>query len=481
MSGATTAGSARQFIAGEWLDANELAPDIDPTTGEIIGRIARGTVSDVEAAVVAARAAQPGWAALAAGERGAILSRAASRLEQDIDTWARLVTVEMGKALSESIAECRRAVRCLRFYAGEADRELGALYASEQSHQWLFTRREPLGVIGVITPWNFPAAIPTWKSAPSLVFGNTVVIKLADDAPLAGLRLAEALEEAGIPPGVFNVVLGSGASLGPALVTDPGIDAVTFTGSTAVGHDIRRNANVPVQLEMGGHSPMIVRADADIARAVDAIVMGAYASSGQKCTATRRVYTHRSIHHELLSALVQRTKLLEIGNPLDAAVTIGPLVNERQLNEVLAAVDRASKLGTLVHGGRRLDGLPYANGFFMEPAILTDLPHDAEIACEETFGPALSVWPFDDDDEALALANRTRYGLSAAIFTRDLGAAKRFVEGIRSGTVRVNAQTPGAEVHAPFGGWGDSGFGPTEQGRAAVEFFTHQKTVYLNA
>jgi acyl-CoA reductase-like NAD-dependent aldehyde dehydrogenase len=389
----------------------------------------------------------------------------------------------MGKPFPEARVECVRAAAILRFFAGEAHRPYGEHYASDAAQTWLFTRRHPVGVLGIITPWNFPAAIPAWKMAPALVFGNTVVFKPADDAVLTGLRLIEALERAGLPSGVLNAIVGRGSVVGAAIAQHPMIDGLSFTGSTDTGRGILETAARTakrVQLEMGGHNPVIVRSDAALDAAVAAVALGAFASAGQKCTATRRVYVARPLYDEFTEKLVTKTTGMKIGHGLDEGVDMGPLVNDIQLQGVLEALERAEKEGRLHCGGKRLTDEPYSRGSYMGPAVFTDLPQDAEFACEEVFGPNVAVWPVDNDDEAIELANRTKYDLSAAIFTRDLDSAKRFIERIQAGIVHVNSQTAGAEVHVPFGGLAGSGYGPHEQGRAAIEFYTQTKTVYLD-
>lgn len=472
------------LLNGSWEPASsgETKEDIDPGTGEVVGVLARGEAGDVDRAVEAARQAFPAWARTPASARGGILHEAAASLEA-VDEWAELMTREMGKPLAEAKVECARAAAILRFFAGEAHRPFGEHYASDAAQTWLFTRREPVGAVGVITPWNFPAAIPAWKLAPALVFGNTVVWKPADDAALTGLVLARALQDAGLPAGVVNVVSGPGSEVGAAIAAHDGIDAISFTGSTDVGRTIletgARDAK-RVQLEMGGHNPVIVRADAALGKALAAVSLGAYASAGQKCTATRRVYVSEERYEEFVEGLAERARTLRIGYGLDEGTEMGPLVNERALDEVLASLARAEADGTLRTGGRRLEDGDYARGAYMSPAVFTDLPHDADLSCREVFGPAVALWPVASDEEAIERANATTYGLSASIFTRDLDAAKAFVERIHAGIVHVNSQTAGAEVHVPFGGLAGSAYGPHEQGRAAIEFYTEQKTVYLD-
>ena len=478
-----TTATGRNFIGGRWLESDDVINDTDPGNGDVVGTLARAGTADVDAAVEAARSAEAEWAGTPAGARGSILRRAADELESDADEWARLMTREMGKPYSEARVECVRAAAILRFFAGEAHRPYGEQYASDAAQTWLFTRRHPVGIVGIITPWNFPAAIPAWKLAPALIFGNTVVFKAADDAALTGLRLVAALDRAGLPPGVLNAVVGPGSVVGAAIAEHPAIDAISFTGSTETGRGILETASRTakrVQLEMGGHNPVIVRSDAVLDSAVAAVALGAFASAGQKCTATRRVYVARELYDEFTEQLVAKATNLKIGYGLDEGVEMGPLVNDIQLQGVLEALERAEKEGQLRCGGKRLADARYARGSYMAPAVFTDLPHDAEFACEEVFGPNVAVWPVDGDDEAIDLANNTKYDLSAAIFTRDLDAAKRFVERIEAGIVHVNSQTAGAEVHVPFGGLAGSGYGPHEQGRAAIEFYTQTKTVYLD-
>ena len=478
-----TTATGRNFIGGRWLDTDDVANDTDPGNGDVVGVLARATAADVDKAVEAATRASQEWADTPASARGTILRRAADELESSAPEWGRLMTREMGKPWPEARVESARAAAILRFFAGEAHRPYGEHYASDTAQTWLFTRRHPVGIVGIITPWNFPAAIPAWKLAPALLFGNTVIFKAADDAVLTGLRIVEALERAGLPPGVLNAVVGKGSVVGPAIAEHPAIDGISFTGSTETGRGILETASRTakrVQLEMGGHNPVIVRSDAALDAAVAAVALGAFASAGQKCTATRRVYVARDLYDDFTEKLVAKATDMKVGYGLDEGVEMGPLVNEVQLQGVLEALERAEKEGRLRCGGKRLTDEPYARGSYMGPAVFTDLPHDAEFACEEVFGPNVAVWPVDNDDEAIDLANGTKYDLSAAIFTRDLDSAKAFVEKIRAGIVHVNSQTAGAEVHVPFGGLAGSGYGPHEQGRAAIEFYTTTKTVYLD-
>jgi alpha-ketoglutaric semialdehyde dehydrogenase len=478
-----TALQGSMLLDGEWVDSGRAAENIDPSTGEAFATLSLGSAADVEHAVAAARAALPGWASTAAPARARILYAAAQELDRDAESWADLMAREMGKPVGEARLECLRAGAILRYYAGEAQRPIGQHYASDSAATWLFTRREPVGVVGIITPWNFPAAIPAWKTVPALIFGNTVVLKLATDAALTGLRFAQALQSAGLPPGVLNVVLGSGSELGGRLVEHPEVAAISFTGSTEVGRRIIAQgaaAGKRVQAEMGGHNPAVVLADANLRQALDAVALGAFASAGQKCTATRRVYVARARYDEFLSGLSERASALRVGRATDPATQLGPLAGASQLDGVHASVQAARGEGELVCGGDRGAPEGLANGCFFLPTVFADVATNGVLATQEVFGPIVSVWPMDDGEIPADLANRTPFGLSAAIFTRDLNAARDFAEQVRAGIVHVNSQTAGAEVHVPFGGTRDSSYGPHEQGRSAMEFYTEEKTVYLD-
>lgn len=474
---------ARQYIGGEWFAGADAVPNINPSSGEPIGEIAVGSAGDVDRAVEAAAAAAAGWASTPAGRRAEILAGAADRLSAQGEIWSRQMAREMGKPVAEARLECRRAAAILHYFAEELHRPVGQHYLSDASDTWLFTRREPVGVVGLITPWNFPAAIPTWKLAPALAFGNAVVLKLASDAPATGLGLVKALVEAGLPGGVLNVVLGAGGEIGGRLVEHPDVEAISFTGSTEVGRTIiaaGSAAGKRIQAEMGGQNPAIVCSDANLDQAATALVSGAFASAGQKCTSTRRIYADAAVFDDLVARVVEGAEALCVGDALDRKTTLGPLVGRAQLEEVLVAVERATAEGTLLSGGTRIEDNGRASGYFMGPTVLTDLNPEGEFATDEVFGPAVAIWPTDSHEQAIESANRTTYGLSASIFTRDLDRSRDFVSRIRAGLVHVNSQTAGAEVHVPFGGARDSSYGPHEQGRAAIEFYTQDKTVYFD-
>ncbi len=342
------------------------------------------------------------------------------------------------------------------------------------------TRRRPLGVVGLITPWNFPIAIPVWKLAPALMYGNTVVLKLAYEAPVTGLHVAEAFAEANLPAGVLNVLTGRGSTAGAALVEDPRVRAISFTGSVATGHGVRDTATKAgkrVQLELGGHNPLIVMADADLGRAVEAAYAGAFWSAGQKCTASRRIYVQDAVYDGFRAALLARIERGPVGDPLDPATEVGPIVSKPQFDEILAAIERGrAEGGTVLTGGERAHG----EALLIPPTVFEDVRDDAFLSCEEVFGPVTSLYRFSDFDEAIERANAVPFGLSAAIFTSSLATATRFQHEVQAGLIHVNSQTAGADVHVPFGGIRSSGFGPHEQGRAAIEFYTDVVTIYVD-
>jgi alpha-ketoglutaric semialdehyde dehydrogenase len=407
--------------------------------------------------------------------------RAADAIEARVEEMAADMTREMGKPLREARMESARTAAIFRFFAGEAWRPKGELYEQSATGSALYTMRRPVGVVALITPWNFPAAIPAWKLAPALVYGNTVVLKLAQDAPLTGLHLAAALDEAAIPSGVLNVVIGRGSEVGTPLVRHADVRAISFTGSVAVGRQVRDEATAlgkRVQLELGGHNPLIVMADADLDRAVEAAYAGAYWSAGQKCTATRRIYVESSTYDAFRGRLLERIEAGKVGDPADPETEVGPLVNEKQLNDVLEAIERGkSEGGSVLAGGERLDDEAY----LLAPTLFEDVADDAMLSCEEVFGPVTSLYRFENLDEAIERANAVEFGLSASIFTSNLQSTQEFVSRLQAGILHVNSQTAGADVHVPFGGIKGSGFGPHEQGRAAVEFYTEVVTVYQDA
>jgi alpha-ketoglutaric semialdehyde dehydrogenase len=469
------------YVGGTWAPARSgrtYEKHNPARPSEVVGEFPASGEEDVDAAVAAAAAAFKGWSATPAAARAAVLIRAADAVEARVEQMAEDMTREMGKPLREARLESARAAAIFRFFAGEAWRPRGELYEQSATGSALYTVRRPLGVVALITPWNFPAAIPAWKLAPALVYGNTVVLKLAQEAPLTGLHLAAALDGAGIPEGVFNVVIGRGAEVGTPLIRHPAVRAISFTGSVAVGRQVREEATAlgkRVQLELGGQNPLIVMADADLGRAVDAAYAGAFWSAGQKCTATRRIYVEAPVYDEFRQRLLDRIEHGKVGDPADPETEVGPLVNEKQLDDVLAAIGKGkSEGGKLLAGGERVDD----DAYLLAPTLFEDVADDAMLSCEEVFGPVTSLYRFDALDEAIERANAVEYGLSASIFTSSLPATQEFVNRLEAGMLHINSQTAGADVHVPFGGIKGSGFGPHEQGRAALEFYTEVVTVY---
>jgi aldehyde dehydrogenase (NAD+) len=469
------------FVGGEWRPSRsgrtyEKRGPCRPS--ETIGEFPASDAEDVDAAVEAAATAFPEWSRRPAAQRGAILMAAADAIERRVEQIAQDMTLEMGKPLREARMEAARGAAILRYFAGEAWRPKGELFEQSASGSSVYTVRRPLGVVGLITPWNFPAAIPAWKAAPALIYGNTIVMKLAQEAPLTGLHLAGCLEEAGIPAGVFNIVVGRGSEVGTPLVRHPKVAAISFTGSVAVGTQVRDEATAlgkRVQLELGGHNPLIVVADADLGRAVEAAYAGAFWSAGQKCTATRRIYVQDAVYDDFRDRLLERIGSGAVGDPADPTTEVGPIVSEKQLEEVLAGIDRGkAEGGTVIAGGERADDEAY----LLPPTVFEGVGDEAFLSCEEVFGPVTSLYRFADVDEALRRANAVEYGLSASIFTSSLATAQRFVDEVEAGILHVNSQTAGADVHVPFGGIKGSGHGPHEQGRAAIEFYTEVVTVY---
>jgi alpha-ketoglutaric semialdehyde dehydrogenase len=481
---APTRSARLNYVGGAWVPASsgETYTKTNPMRpSEVVGEFSSSSEADAEAAVAAAKDAFPAWAALPMARRAGYLNAAAAVLEARVEQVAQDMTLEMGKPLREARGEAGRAAQILRYAASEAFRPVGEHFEQAASGAQVSTQRRPVGVVALITPWNFPLAIPVWKLAPALIYGNTVVLKLAYEAPLTGLHIAEAFAEAGLPAGVFNVLTGRGSTVGAALVRDPRVRAISFTGSVATGTSVRDEATKlgkRVQLELGGHNPVIVLADADLDRAVEASYAGAFWSAGQKCTATRRIYVQDEVYDTFKEKLLARIDRGKVGDPSDPDVEVGPIVNEKQFDEIMDAIARGKKEGgKVIAGGERADG----EGFVIAPTVFEGVGDKAFLSCEEVFGPVTSLYRFASLDEAMERANASEFGLSAAIFTTALAAATRFQNEAQAGLIHVNSQTAGADVHVPFGGIKSSGFGPHEQGRAAIEFYTETVTVYVDS
>ena len=476
----------RNYIGGEWCEAASKATFLNTNparTNEVVGVFQSSGTEDVEDACGAAAKAQTGWAALPAPQRGEYLFRAADILEKRLEQLGEEMTREEGKTLPEAKGEVKRAINIFRYFGGEGARQFSYQIPSERQNVFCYTMRKPLGVVALITPWNFPSAIPAWKMAPALVAGNTVVIKPASLAPLSAYRLVEALHEAGIPAGSINYITGGGGAVGSPLVDNPAVRAVSFTGSCEVGnalYDKVSKRRVRVQLEMGGKNPTVVLKDADPDYAADVLVNGAFFSTGQKCTACSRAIIEKPIYEALLEKLTAKTKKLKVGDGLKPGVDMGPAVDQSQLDTDLKYIEIARKEGaTLVCGGKRLTGGIYDQGYFIEPTLFTDVKPEMRIAQEEIFGPVLALMVAADFDDAMRLANSVRFGLSASIVSRDLRRVHQFINGIEAGLITVNLPTAGVEYQLPFGGTKESSFGMREQGPLALDFYTETRTVYM--
>ena len=472
------------YINGEWLAKGDTFENRNPAdTDEVVGLMVKGSVADVEAAADAADAAFPKWSSLPGPARGNYLFKVADLLDQRFDSIAADMTREEGKTLPEAKGEVRRAINIFRYFASEGSRLPGFLVPSERDRVHMFTLRKPLGVVGLITPWNFPIAIPAWKLAPALICGNTVVLKPASASPLCAWRIVEACHQAGIPAGVVNFVAGSGGTLGQALLNARPLKAVSFTGSTETGHWIHAEASkrrLRIQLEMGGKNPTIVLADAPFNAAVENVVNAAFFSTGQKCTATSRVIVEASIYDKFLEALIERTARLKVGNGLEPGVDIGPAIDAAQLETNMRYCELGTReAGAPRIGGKRLTGHGYDKGYFFPPTIFAGVTPQMRIAQEEIFGPVLAVMKAADAADALRIANQIPYGLSSSIQTSSLSNAFDFIYGAQAGLLTVNLPSAGVEYQLPFGGTKDSSFGPKEQGPAAMEFYSDLKTVYL--
>ncbi|MGA2609375.1 MAG: aldehyde dehydrogenase family protein [Terriglobia bacterium] len=476
----------RNYVAGQWVECKtkKTFPNVNPAnTNETVGLFQASGPDDIQEACEAAAKAQPAWAALPAPLRGEFLYKAAEIMESRLQKLSEEMTREEGKTLPEARGEVKRAVNILRYFGGEGPRQFSYQIPSERENVFCYTLRKPLGVVALITPWNFPSAIPAWKMAPALVAGNTVVIKPASLAPLSAYRIVEALHEAGIAAGVLNYVTGSGGWAGNALVEHPVIRAVSFTGSCEVGNALYEKATkrrVRLQLEMGGKNPTIVLKDADLDYAAAILVNGAFFSTGQKCTACSRAIIERSIYEPLVEKLTAKTKKLKVGNGLEPGVEIGPAVDANQLETDLKYIEIAKQEGAqLLCGGNRLTGGIYDLGYFVEPTIFAGVTAEMRIAQEEVFGPVLALMVANDFEDALRLANCARFGLSASIVSRDLTHVHQFINRIEAGLITVNLPTAGVEYQLPFGGTKESSFGMREQGPAALDFYAETRTVYL--
>lgn len=482
----TDTTSFKNLIGGEWVDAasGETFESTSPATGETIGVFPRSGAEDVDRAVAAAKEAYDGWRLTPAPKRGEILFRLAHVLEREKAALTDLMTREMGKVKAEAGGDVQEAIDITYYMAGEGRRLLGHTTPSELKDKWNMSIRVPVGVVGAITPWNFPVAIPSWKLIPALVCGNTVVLKPAEDTPLLAERFVELLAEAGLPDGVVNVVHGYGEDAGAALVRHPDVPVLTFTGSRETGVAVSRSAAdrlKHVHVELGGKNAIIVLDDADLDLAVHGIVWSAFGTSGQRCTAASRVIVHERVYDELQSRLVRAVEALRLGPGWEDASDVGPVINRAALEKIHSYTGVGRDEGaTLLTGGEIASDGDLGKGFYYRPTVFGDVEPQMRIAQEEIFGPTTSLIRVRDADEAIRVSNGIRYGLSSSIFTRDVNTAFRAMRDLEAGITYVNAGTTGAEVHLPFGGTKDTGNGHREAGQAALDVFTEWKSIYVD-
>ena len=477
----------KNFINGEWVESRsgKAYDNRNPAnTDELIGMFVSSTDEDVDAAVDAAKEAYKTWRLVPAPKRAEILFRAAELLLQRKEDFSKDMTREMGKVLAETRGDVQEAIDMTYYMAGEGRRLFGQTTPSELPNKFAMSVRQSIGVCGMITPWNFPMAIPSWKMMPALIGGNTVVLKPAEDTPLSSYHLVQILTEAGVPRGVVNLVSGDGPEAGAPLSQHKDVPVISFTGSTAVGRMIAQ-ACAPdfkhCSLEMGGKNIIIVMDDANLDLAVDGAVWGGFGTSGQRCTAASRVAVHKSVYKEFVERFVARARSLKVGNGLDIDTDMGPCINEQQLKTVMSYVEIGKNEGAkLLTGGNRLDGGAHAKGWFHEPTVFGDCLPKMRVAQEEIFGPVVSVIPIDGFEQAIDVANGVPYGLSASIYTRNVNRAFQATRDLYTGIVYVNAPTIGAETHLPFGGTKQTGNGHREAAIAAIDFFTEWKTIYID-
>jgi len=475
--------TAKNYIDGNFEETREFTNIVSPLDGEVIGNVPQSGEAEIESAVTAAEAAFPSWSDLAPAARGAYLQKAASLIEQHAEQLALIAMKEMGKPLAEMKGEVMRGVNILRYYAVEGWHANGDVIPASDAKTFQYTTKVPVGPVALITPWNFPVAIPLWKIAPALIYGNTIVWKAAEQSSLSGYELMKLLAEAGFPKGVINYVSGRGSKLGPLLVEAAAIQAVSFTGSDVVGRDVAVRATkrgIKFQTEMGGKNALIVADDADLDLTVDVTISGAMRSAGQKCTATSRVIVDATVYEEFKQKLVDKVQALRVGQPHDPATYVGPVSSHRQRDSIMDFIQKGTAEGaTVLIGGRAPDDETLSKGAYVLPTIFDGVHRTMTIAQEEIFGPVIALLKADDFNDAIDILNDSRYGLSASIFTKSLQKAFEFVKRAEVGMVRVNAETAGVELHAPFGGMKGSSSHTREQGRAAMEFYTHTKTVSI--
>jgi acyl-CoA reductase-like NAD-dependent aldehyde dehydrogenase len=477
----------KNFIDGEWVEAStgQTFENRNPAdTRDVVGIFQRSGKADVDAAVGAAKAAFAKWRLIPAPRRAEIIYRAAEMLMERKEDYARDMTREMGKILKETRGDVQEAVDTAYYMAGEGRRMFGPTTPSELPNKFAMAVRQPIGICGMITPWNFPMAIPSWKLLPALVCGNTCVIKPAQDTPLSTFNLVRVLYDAGLPRGVVNIVTGFGSEVGTPLTEHADVRAISLTGSSAVGRIVGTTAAKSFKhcsLELGGKNPMIVLDDANLDLAIEGGLWGGFGTTGQRCTATSRIIVQKGIYGDFIERYVERAKALKVGNGLDETVEMGPAINENQLKTDLSYVDIGKAEGArLKCGGNRLDKGEYQTGYFMEPTVFVDVDPKMRIAQEEIFGPVVSIIPCDDLEDAIEIANGIEYGLSSALYTKDVNRAFTAMRDLDAGITYINAPTIGAEVHLPFGGVKATGNGHREGGLGAIDFYSEWKSIYVD-
>ena len=479
--------TSQNYINGKWQTSvsGQTYPIANPAHAfQIVGEFQASLPQDAENAIAAADAASNDWANVPAPQRGAILYKALDIMARRAGEMAETITLEEGKPIADAIGEVKRAMNIIEYSAGEGRRLHGYTTPSELPDTVAYTVKRPIGVVALITPWNFPLAIPAWKLAPCLVSGNTVVYKPASGTPLSAVKLVEIFEEAGLPPGVLNLVTGPGGSVGNTLVEDPRVKGISFTGSTEIGTAITARGSEllkKVQCEMGGKNAAIILNDADLEKAVPGVIQGAFGSTGQRCTATSRVIVENGIYDEFMENLIDQTKALSIGDGMNESNDVAPLSSKNQLDTVLKYIGIGTEEGArLTFGGHQLQEDKFADGYYIEPTIFTEVDPEMRIAKEEIFGPVLSVFKVSNLKEAVNISNNVDFGLSSSVYTRDLVQAYEYINSAETGMVHVNAPTLGGEVHLPFGGLGSSGTGQREQGTEGFDFFTETISVYID-
>jgi alpha-ketoglutaric semialdehyde dehydrogenase len=474
------------YIDGQWTESasGETFENRNPANGELIGAFAKGDKAEIGRAVAAAKRAFATWRLYPAPHRGEILYRVGQLLREQKESLARDMTREMGKVLAEARGDVQEGIDMAFYMAGEGRRQFGQVVPSELRDKWAMSHRRPIGVVGLITPWNFPMAIPTWKIMPALICGNTVVFKPASYTPLTAYRLVKIFEEAGLPRGVLNIVFGTGGEVGNALIEHPDVKLISFTGSTEVGDDVAAagaRGRKRVMLELGGKNAVMVMDDADLDLATEGIIWSAFGTSGQRCTAASRVIVHQAVYRDLLDKLVAKARQLTLGDGLDESTDVGPVISDSQLERIHAYIPVGEREGAeVVIGGKVVAGGAFGKGFYHEPTIFAGVTPEMRVAREEIFGPVTSVIPVQSLDQAIEVVNQSEYGLSASIYTQDVNRAFRAMRDVDTGILYVNAGTIGAEIQLPFGGTKATGNGHREAGTAALDVFSEWQALYID-